>query len=222
VLLTDKALELDILCINEHWLEEKEIGYYNFVNYSLVSKFCRKNKRHGGSCIYVKENLEAKPYNLFEHYTREEHFEASLIELTQFNTVIICVYRTPNSNINIFIETMDIIISELLNKGKKIIIVGEFNIDFSGNRVNLQLQTMINSYGLQALVDVPTRIGSRRQTAIDQITLNRELWKYKFEVIETHRHYKCRYSIRIRIRGQPEQREHIEWSELTAKRTLNI
>jgi hypothetical protein len=62
VLLTDKTLELDVLCITEHWLEEKEIGYYHFVNYSLVSKFSRKNKRHGGWCIYVKENLEAKPY----------------------------------------------------------------------------------------------------------------------------------------------------------------
>jgi exonuclease III len=91
-------------------LEEKEIGYYNFVNYSLVSKFCRKNKQHGGSCIYVKENLEAKPYNLFENLT-QEHFEASIIELTQFNTIIICVYKTPNSNINIFIETTDTWIS---------------------------------------------------------------------------------------------------------------
>ena len=152
MLLTDKTLELDILCITEHWLDEKEIDYYNFVNYSLVSKFCRKNKRHGGSCIYVKENLEAKPCKLFEHYTREEHFETSIIELTQSNTVIMCVYRTPNSNINIFIETMDIIINELLNKDKKIIMVGDFNIDFLGNRVNLvQLQTMINSYGLQTI-----------------------------------------------------------------------
>jgi exonuclease III len=119
VLLTDKTLELDVLCITEHWLEGKAISYYNFINYSLVSKFCRKNKRHSGSCIYVKENLEAKPYNLFENLTQEEHFEAStsIIEHTQFNTIIICVYRTPNSNINIFIETMDIIISELLNIG---------------------------------------------------------------------------------------------------------
>jgi hypothetical protein len=52
VLLTDKTLESDVLCINEHWLAE---------NYSLISKFCRKNKQHGGSCIYVKTNLEAKP-----------------------------------------------------------------------------------------------------------------------------------------------------------------
>jgi hypothetical protein len=203
VLLTDETLESDILCITEHWLDENEIGYYNFVNYSLVSKFCRKNKRRGGSCIYVKENLQAKPYKLFEHYNQEEHFEASIIELTQFNTVIICVYRTPNSNIKIFIETMDITINKLLNKGKKIIILGDFNIDFLGNRVNLQLHTMLNSYGLEAIVDVPTRIGARSQTAVDQIILSKRLWEHNFEVFETgffiiaRRYYKCRCRIRI-------------------------
>jgi hypothetical protein len=64
-------------------LDENETGYYNFESYSLISKFCRKNKQHGGSCIYVKTNLEAKPYNLFESLNQEEHFEASIIELVQ-------------------------------------------------------------------------------------------------------------------------------------------
>jgi hypothetical protein len=89
VLLTDKSLDLDVLYITEHWLGENEIEYYNFKNYFLVSTFCRKNKQHGGSCIYVKSNLEAKPYNLFESLNQEEHFEASIVELTQFNTIII-------------------------------------------------------------------------------------------------------------------------------------
>jgi exonuclease III len=137
VLLADKSLELDVLCFTEHWLREDEIGYYNFENYCLVSKFCRKNKQHGGSCIYVKTNLEAKPYNLFEKLKQEEHFEASIIELTQLNTIIMCVCRTPNSNINIFIETLDSIISILKNKGKSIIISGDLNVDFLGSNVNL-------------------------------------------------------------------------------------
>jgi hypothetical protein len=48
VLLTDPELDVGVLCITEHWLDEKEIGYYNFDNYSLISKFCRKSKKHGG------------------------------------------------------------------------------------------------------------------------------------------------------------------------------
>jgi hypothetical protein len=79
---------------------------------------------------------------------------------------------------------MDTIIRKVLNKGNSIIIVGDLNIDFSGNRVNLQLQTMLNSYGLQAIVDVPMRISPRSQTAIDQTILNKSLWEYNLEVIE--------------------------------------
>jgi hypothetical protein len=80
---------------------------------------------------------------------------------------------------------MDIIINELLKKGKKIIILGDFNIDFLGNRVNLQLHTMLNLYGLEAIVDVPTRIGARSQMAVDQIILNERLWEHNFEVLQT-------------------------------------
>jgi exonuclease III len=159
VLLTDKVLESDVLCITEHLFNENEIDYYNFDNYSLLSKFCRKNKLHGGSCIYVKTNLEAKPYNLFERLNQEEHFEARIVELIQFNTIIICLYRTPISNINLFIDNMDTIISKLTNKGKSIIIVGDLNIDFLKRSVNPQLHKMLKSYGLRAIVNVPTRIG---------------------------------------------------------------
>jgi hypothetical protein len=185
VILTDKTLKPDVLCFTEHWLHDNEIGYFNFENYSLVSKFCRKNKLHGGSCIYAKTNLEAKPYNLYEYLNHEEHFEASSIKLTQYNAIIICIYRTPNSNINILLENMDIILTKLTNKGKSIIIVGDLNIDFLSGNVNPHLQTMLNSYGLQAAVDVPTRIGNHSQSAIDQVILNKDLWDYSLDVIET-------------------------------------
>jgi hypothetical protein len=163
-------------------LDENEIGYYNFENYSLISKFCRKSKKPGGSCIYEKTKLEAKPYHLFEDLNQEEHSEASIIEISQCSIIIICVYRTPNSNINIFIENMDTILSKLMNKGKGIIIVG---VDYLGKRINLQLQTMLNSYGLQAIVDVPTRIQHKSQTAIDQIILNKDVWVYTPKVMDT-------------------------------------
>jgi exonuclease III len=183
VILTDKTLKPDVLCFTEHWLYDNEIGYFNFENYPLVSNFCRKNKLHGGSCIYVKTNLEAKPYNLCEYLNQKEHSKASSIELIQFNAIIICIYRTPNSNINIHIENMDTILTKLTNKGKNIIIVGDLNIDFLKGNVNPHLQTMLNSYGLQAAVDVPTRIGNHSQSAIT--ILNKGLWDYSLEVIET-------------------------------------
>jgi hypothetical protein len=43
---------------------------------------------------------------------------------------------------------------------------------------------MLNSYGLQAIVDVSMRIGPRSQTAIDKIILNKGLWECNLKVIE--------------------------------------
>jgi hypothetical protein len=91
----------------------------------------------------------------------------------------------PNSNINIFIDYMDTIISNLTNKGKSIIIVGDLNIDFLKRSVNPQLHTMLKSYGLRAIVAVPKRIGPNSQTAVHQIILNKDLWVYNLKVIET-------------------------------------
>ena len=45
------------------------------------------------------------------------------------------------------------------------------------------MQVVLNSYGLEAIVDVPTRPNS--QTAVDQIIINRKLWDYNFKVIAT-------------------------------------
>jgi hypothetical protein len=72
-----------------------------------------------------------------------------------------------------------------MNKGKGIIIVGDLNVDYLGNRVNLQLQSMLNSYGLQAIVDVPMRIQHKSQTAKDEIILNKDVWVYTLKVKDT-------------------------------------
>jgi hypothetical protein len=72
-----------------------------------------------------------------------------------------------------------------MNKGKGIIIVGNLNVDYLGKRVNLQLQIMLNSCGLQAIVDVPTRIRHKSQIAIHQIILNKDVWVYTLKVIDT-------------------------------------
>lgn len=86
--------------------------------------------------------------------------------------IIICVYRTPTSDVEILIENLDFILSNLINRFKYIIIVGDLNIDFLSNNANLHLKAVLNSYGLEAVINVPTRIGHNSKTAVDQIILN--------------------------------------------------
>jgi hypothetical protein len=100
---------MDVLGFTEHWLIDDEIGCYNLPNFSLVSKYCRQNKRNGGSCIYVRSNILAKPITNFEHLNLDAHFEVSIVKLVHLKITIVCIYRNPNSNIQvtIYIHQLD-------------------------------------------------------------------------------------------------------------------
>lgn len=49
---------LKIICVSEHWLNENEVGNYNFANYYLASIFFRKRYIHGGVCIYAHKSIK--------------------------------------------------------------------------------------------------------------------------------------------------------------------
>jgi hypothetical protein len=67
VLLHDELANVDVLGLTEHWLMADEIGYFKLPEYSLISSYCRTNKKNGGSCIYVKSNIAVKPITKFDY-----------------------------------------------------------------------------------------------------------------------------------------------------------
>ena len=146
----------DIICITEHWLRKDDFECYVIPNYKVLSKFCRINKKPGGSCIFVKLTLQAKPLAIFENISIEENFEASMVEVIQFKIAIICIYRTPSSNHQNLVENVDSVLKELLNI-KKVIIVGDINVNFLGN-----LESLLNTYGLPPIINEPTNIGKKK------------------------------------------------------------
>lgn len=46
---------LDILCVNEHWLTKQELQIYVPHGYIIGNKFCRNDSPNGGSCIFYKK-----------------------------------------------------------------------------------------------------------------------------------------------------------------------
>jgi len=49
---------VDVLCFTKHWLIEDEITYHILPNYSLVTQYCRKNKKNWGSDTFEKYNSQ--------------------------------------------------------------------------------------------------------------------------------------------------------------------
>jgi hypothetical protein len=103
-------LNIDVLGFPEHWLIDDEISSHNLPNFSLVSKYCRQNKRNGSSCRYVRSNILAKPVTKFEHLNLGEHFEVSIVKLVHYRITVICIYRNPNSNNQIMLDSLEIIL----------------------------------------------------------------------------------------------------------------
>jgi endonuclease/exonuclease/phosphatase family metal-dependent hydrolase len=68
----------------------------------------------------------------------------------------------------------------------QIILMGDLNINFLKSDKNKEkLEVLLNMFGLQAVINEPTRLHKKTKSAIDQIILNLELWGFKTKVLET-------------------------------------
>ena len=91
------------------------------------------------------------------------------------NIIIGNIYRPPNSNMQMFIDKMNTIMSKVTNEQKECLLLGDFNIDLL--RYNQQhitndfLDTMF-SHSFLPTINRPTRITSHTATSIDNIFSN--------------------------------------------------
>ena len=184
-LVSGSLLNISVICFTEHWLLEDEIKYLNISNFEVKTGYFRQKQNRGGSCIFVRNGIKTKEYTNFQHLNVEKDFETCIIELLEYNIVILCVYRTPDSNIAIFIRNLNIIINHLLKINKTLVITGDINIDFLKERSNDQFVQMLDSHNLEAKVKVPTRITNTTRTAIDQFITDNRLNINSIDVLST-------------------------------------
>lgn len=172
VLLQSRLKNIDIMCITEHWQNREQIKTININNFKLVSAHCRENYMHGGSCILVKENIQTKECNNFQNLNQDKEFELSAIEVENINVVIICIYRTPDSNFQNFLHKLEIVIQKLTGKNKSFILCGDWNVDFLQSSSNLlNLHNLLLMYNLVNIIKEPTRVTKHSKTLLDVIIL---------------------------------------------------
>jgi exonuclease III len=115
---------IDILCFTEHLLEEEHIGLVNINNFKFVSTFSRISSEHGGSCIFVKEHIQTKEQNYLEELCKRKDFEMSIVELLDYNIVLVFIYRAPDGDHHLFIKNLEIVIQKVQLKRKRVILFG--------------------------------------------------------------------------------------------------
>lgn len=177
---------IDICCFSETFLKNHESETVQLEGYIKAAHFSRKKVCRGGVCIYVKNQISYNKLDWINEMSIEKHFECCGITVSDLNYTVVCVYRTPGSNLNLFIQCFENLLHKLTLRTraipKKVLILGDFNINLleRNNKSELFINT-INFFNLHPTITEATRITAHSQTCIDNILTN--IKRYKTEVL---------------------------------------
>lgn len=172
--LKDSNVDIDIICISEHFIMNGFTKYLTLPNYKLAASYNRTNEKRGGTCILLKSGLEFRELTDIAKLSIEGIIECCAVELTKHKIIVVCLYRVPKTNnknelINLFFDKLDTILINLKKKSNKnIIICGDFNIDImKNNNITQELEHTLMNNNLKLQIREPTRLQSK--TCIDNI-----------------------------------------------------
>lgn len=157
------------VCLTEHFIIRGEEQFLKLNNFHLTSIYSRQMQRRGGSCILLRNGFQGVELLDINELSIEKHFEICCIEIAQLKLIVICIYRTPNSNIKLFFDKINETLTNLRHKKHKIIICGDFNINTLVNdSISAQFLEILSNYGFQCHIREPTRLNK----CIDNILSN--------------------------------------------------
>ena len=161
---------VDILCVAETWLESNVLDKY--ININGFNVFRHDRGRGGGVCIYVRDDLEAKPLNV--NVQREDGLDIEDLWITVQcrklpSFIIGCIYRHPKAPVDSFNYLLESFRSVCL-KNKAVYVFGDFNDNMLS--MNSRLVKIIEKARMTYMIKTPTRITEKSSTLIDQIITN--------------------------------------------------
>lgn len=161
----------NLLCISEHWLKSKDIEKVYLNGYNLESYSSRSEHRGGGTAIFARNIDTISTRTQLKTIEKSFEFCTCKFILCSQECMLICVYRSPCGDVDVFLSKLDELLHEsCVNDGGHVVVCGDFNVDFAVNSelVNALLQLML-SYGLTPHISEPTRVSATSSTQIDNM-----------------------------------------------------
>ena len=168
------STDWDCIVLSEIWAYNLDFyknilnDYYLFYDLPLSSSI-------GGVGMFVKKNLNPKLRNEFNIVSNNTlKCESLLIELTKNKNKIIVggIYRHPNQNIDLFANSMQIILEKISKQKWPCIISGDINLNLLHSEKSPPIENYLNNLILHNFMPVilfPTRISTKSATLIDHI-----------------------------------------------------
>ena len=121
----------DLLCFSESWLRMEEVQFVNLSTYSVVNSYCRQNSTGGGVVVLARSGLHVQVIDKVSHLQVESEFEFCVCFVSELNLYVVTIYRPPKGNLDNFLKGCEHVLSQIVKKNQKIVLIGDFNIDFS-------------------------------------------------------------------------------------------
>jgi hypothetical protein len=106
------------------------------------------------------------------------------VEIENFKWVLVCIYRSPHSDVHIFLKKLELLIDRMHKKKKRLIICGNCNVNLLQENEHIQtLKNILASCGLINKFTSPTRVASSLESLLDVMVINIEFNKNYLEVV---------------------------------------
>ncbi|CAH1997385.1 unnamed protein product [Acanthoscelides obtectus] len=160
----------DIFCVSEHWLQRNDINSVVLDNYLPISHSSRTEFRGGGTAIFVNSDLTVESLRAnTECIEKDCEYCISQFTLNNKHYIVICIYRSPTGNLDLFLSTLDEVLNYVYAPNKYLLVNVDFLVHYDGVFSVTQLMA---SYGLVSHVKGITRIGPTQGTQLDNMFSN--------------------------------------------------
>lgn len=153
----------------------KNISEISFLQHSCVSSYFRCKFKSGGVCIFLRNSITKYKVVDLSSLCVEKDFEVQgiTISVDAYKVLILVIYRSPSGDINLYLKQLGSLLDNHYNKNLKLIICGDFNINFldlsSNNTDRISLIDLLDTFGAYQLIYNPTRVTLTSSRCIDNI-----------------------------------------------------
>ncbi|GLV39153.1 hypothetical protein CBL_06204 [Carabus blaptoides fortunei] len=185
--------KFDFILLSEHWITSYD-DIPDIDGYHWASTYRRKCRLRGGAAILVREHQRNNitVQNDINRMSEEMVIELSACLWRDRKLIILTLYRPPNGSIPTFLNILERVLDNVINKNKlDIIIGGDFNIDFllKEDSATKRLLNMLSSYKLLITIHEYTRVRLRTKKCIDNIITNLQNVKSRVVDADISDHY---------------------------------
>lgn len=176
----------DFVILTEIWLRKDELPLYIPSGYNLAAAYTRSpdNGVGGGVAVYCKLGIQLEVLELPAAADEVCECCAAFITIESVTSVVLGVYRNPQSDWKISLKHLEDCINLIHSKFGfhcNLFIAGDLNIDFLCSESDkIELFDMFNSYGLTLNYNEVTRLASGK--GIDYLVCNKTLEDYSCNV----------------------------------------